>query len=278
MANQNGLQDGRERGAGGAPKGGRRLTIAVVGPFQSGKTTLLEALLARTGAIPRAGDVAGGSSVGDAAPEARAHRMSVESNIASAQYLNDHYTFIDCPGSIEFLHDMRAALPLCDAAVVVCEADQRKIPALQVILHELEELGVPRFLFLNKIDIATARVRETLALLQPASRTPLLLRQIPIWRNGRAEGYVDLASERAYVYREQAESARTELPGEVLPREKEARFTMLERLADYDDGLMEALLTDAEPPRAQVYRDLAQELAAGHVTPVFIGSAPMATA
>jgi elongation factor G len=270
MANQQSIQDGRERSG---PKGGRRLAVAIVGPFQSGKTTLLEALLARTGAISRAGQVAGGSSVGDASAEARAHQMSVEPNIASAQYLSDHFTFIDCPGSVEFLHDMRAALPLCDAAVVVCEADSRKIPALQVILHELEDMGIPRFLFLNKIDTATARVRETLALLQPASRTPLLLRQIPIWRNGAAEGYVDLASERAYIYRENAESRRTDIPGEEVNREKEARFSMLERLADYDDALMEALLTDAEPPRQQVYADLAQELAAGHVTPVLIGSA-----
>jgi elongation factor G len=273
MAKQHGNPDGRERSAGGAVKGGRRLAIAIVGPFQSGKTTLLEALLARTGAISRAGDVKGGSSVGDASAEARAQEMSVEPNIASAQYLSDHYTFIDCPGSVEFLHDMRATLPMCDAAIVVCEADQRKLPALQVILHELEDLKIPRFLFLNKIDVATARVRETLALLQPASRSPLLLRQIPIWRNGQAQGFVDLASERAYIYREQAESSRTDVPSEELTREKEARFTMLERLADYDDSLMEALLTDAEPPRDQVYKDLAQELGSGHLTPVFIGSA-----
>ncbi len=109
-----------------------------------------------------------------------------------------------------------------------------------MILHELEELGLPRFLFLNKIDQATARVRETLALLQPASRTPLLLRQIPIWRNGVATGYLDLATERAYVYRDNAESTRGEIPADELQREKEARFTMLERLADYDDALMAA--------------------------------------
>jgi elongation factor G len=271
MARTTDTATGMERGA--APKGGRRMTIAVVGPFQSGKTTLLEALLARTGAISRAGQVRAGSSVGDASAEARQHQMSVEPNIASAQYLGDHITFVDCPGSVEFLHDMRAVLPVCDAAIVVCEADARKIPALQVILHELEDLGIPRFLFLNKIDTATARVRETLSLLQPASRTPLLLRQIPIWRDGVAEGCVDLASERAYIYRDNAESHRADVPAGERQREKEARFTMLERLADYDDALMETLLMDAEPPRAQVYADLAQELAAGHVTPVFIGSA-----
>ena len=154
--------------------------IAIVGPFQSGKTTLLESLLARTGAVQRQGKVRDGTSVGDGSAEARAHAMSVEANVASTDYLGDRYTFIDCPGSVEFLHDMRNVLPVCDAAVVVCEADARKIPALQLILRELEDLRIPRFLFLNKIDAAHNRVRETLKMLQPASRAPLLLRQIPI--------------------------------------------------------------------------------------------------
>ncbi len=270
MANSQDTNSGRpDTGS----KGGRRMTVAIVGPFQSGKTTLLEAILARTGALQRPGSVEGGSSVGDSSAEARAQGMSVEPNIATVEYLTDQFTFIDCPGSVEFLHDMRAALPLCDAAIVVCEADARKIPALQVILHELEELGLPRFLFLNKIDQATARVRETLALLQPASRTPLLLRQIPIWRNGVATGYLDLATERAYVYRDNAESARGEIPADELQREKEARFTMLERLADYDDALMTALIEESEPPRDRVFADLAREVRDGHVVPVLIGAA-----
>ena len=158
--------------------------IAVVGPFQSGKTTLLESLLSRAGAVARQGRVSEGTSIGDASQEARAHKMSVEPNIASVEYLGDRYTFVDCPGSIEFLNDMRHVLAVCDAAIVVCEADERKVPMLQVIMRELEEMRVPRILFLNKIDLATARLHETLAMLQPASRTPLLLRQIPIWQGG----------------------------------------------------------------------------------------------
>ena len=100
--------------------------------------------------------------------------------------MGDSYTFLDCPGSVEFAHDMRAALPAVDAAVVVCEADEKKLPQLQIILRELEDLGIPRFLFLNKIDRANKRIRETLATLQPASRVPLVLRQIPIW-NGESD-------------------------------------------------------------------------------------------
>src|ERR1700726_3304409 len=163
------------------PKGPR--CIALVGPFQSGKTTLLEAILARTGAIQRQGTVDAGTSVGDASKEARDHKMSVEVTVATTSFMDDSYTFVDCPGSVEFVHDMRAVLPAIDAAVVVCEADDRKVAQLQLILRELGDLKIPRFLFLNKIDKADKQVRESLKILQAASRVPLLLRQIPIWKN-----------------------------------------------------------------------------------------------
>src|SRR5918998_1907394 len=247
--------------------------IAIVGPFQSGKTTLLEAILERTGAVPRAGRVATKDSVGDASQEARAHAMSIEPNVATVSFLGETTTFVDCPGSVEFLYDMRNVAPACDAAVVVCEADERKIPALEIVLRELEEADIPRFLFINKIDQASRRVRETLALLQRASRTPLLLRQIPIWKDGIAVGFIDLALERAFIYREHAPSEVVELPDGELPREKEARFSMLERLADHDDHLMEELLSDIEPPRDRVFEDLAKELRERQVVPVLIGSA-----
>jgi elongation factor G len=244
-----------------------------VGPFQSGKTTLLEAILARTNAVPRVGSVDAGTSVGDASPEARHHKMSVGLTAATTNFMGDSYTFIDCPGSVEFLHDMRAALPAVDAAVVICEADEKKLPQLQLILRELEDLGIPRFLFLNKIDRANKRVRETLATLQPASRVPLVLRQIPIWNGELIEGFVDLALERAFVYREHKASEVIALEGGNRDREKEARFSMLEKLADHDDALMEQLLDDIEPPRDAVFDDLANELRQGVICPVLLGSA-----
>ncbi len=256
---------------GTTPKGPR--CIALVGPFQSGKTTLLEAILARTGVVPRQGSVDGGTSVGDASKEARAHKMSVEATFASVNFMGESYTFVDCPGSIEFLHDMRTVLSAVDAAVVVCEADEKKVPQLQLILRELEEQNIPRFLFLNKIDKADKRVRETIKLLQPASRVSLLLRQIPIWKGDLIAGFVDLALERAFVYKEYAASEVVDLAGDDLGREKEARFTMLETLADHDDALMEQLLEDIQPPRDKVFDDLAKELRDRIVCPVLLGCA-----
>jgi elongation factor G len=247
--------------------------IALVGPFQSGKTTLLEAILARSGAIARQGTVEAGNTVGDASKEARHHRMSVEISVATTNFMGDDYTFIDCPGSIEFVHEMRAALPAVDAAVVVCELDEKKIAQLQLILRELEDQKIPRLLFLNKIDKADATIHDVLELLQGASRSKLLLRQIPTFSDDLITGFVDLALERAFVYKEHAPSEVVTLEGDALDREKTARFSMLETLADHDDQLMEQLLEDIQPPRDKIFDDLSKELRDNLVCPVLLGSA-----
>jgi elongation factor G len=250
--------------------------VALVGPFQSGKTTLLEAILARTGAIARQGTIEAGNTVADASKEARHHRMSVELTVATTNFMGDSYTFLDCPGSVEFVHDMRAVLPAIDAAVVVCEMDEKKLPQLQLILRELEDRKIPHILFVNKIDKADAAVRDVLNLLQPASRTKLILRQIPTFSGDIISGFVDLALERAFVYKEYAPSQVVPLEGDAADLEKTARFSMLETLADHDDELMEQLLEDIQPPRDKVFDDLTRELRDGLVCPVLMGTAARA--
>ena len=247
--------------------------IALVGPFASGKTTLLEAILERTGAITRQGTVSEKNTVGDASPEARAHQMSVEVNIAETEFMGDKLTILDCPGSIEFAFEAEGVLAGVDLAVVVAEADEKKLPALQVIMKTLEDRGVPRILFLNKVDKAETGVRQTLETLQPASDVPLVLRHIPIWQNEIVTGFIDLALERAFVYREHAASEVVDMADADRAREVEARYAMLETLADYDDELMEQLLEDIPPPRDKVFGDLVKEMRLGDIVPVLIGSA-----
>ncbi|GLS40143.1 elongation factor G [Mesorhizobium tianshanense] len=229
--------------------------------------------MARTGAIPRQNPVSSGNTVSDHSPEARAHAMSVEATFATTEFMGEQLTFVDCPGSIEFSFEAEPVLAACDIAVVVAEADEKKIPALQLIMRKLDDLGVPRILFLNKVDKAISGVRDTLKMLQPASSAPLLLRQIPLRKDGVVIGSIDLALERAYIYREYAESEIAQIPGDEKARELEARFSMLETLADHDDQLMEQLLEEIEPPKDAIFDDLAADLRDGAVTPVLIGTA-----
>ena len=247
--------------------------VALVGPYGAGKTTLLESILWVTGAAQRKGTVPAKNTVGDNSAEARARQMSVEVNTATTRYMDESFTFLDCPGSIEFLQEALNVLPGVDAAIVVCEPDAGKAGMLQPHLKRLADLGIPHGIFVNKIDKATGSIRELFSSLQEVSPKPLVLRQIPIWENGVVSGFIDLALERAYVYREHAASELIEMKDEARAREAEARFQMLEKLADYDEHLMEELLSDVAPGRDEVFADLESDLVKGLIVPVFIGSA-----
>lgn len=257
----------------GTAKASTTRCIAIVGPYQSGKTTLLESLLSISGTSSRKGTVDGGNTVGDGSPEARARHMSVELNVASLDYMDDRFTFLDCPGSVEFMQDTFNALAGADAAIVVIEPDTAKLRAAQPTLQHLERNNIPHFVFVNKIDKSERQIDDFLAELQQSSGKPLILRQLPIWENEIVTGFVDLALERAYVYREHAISEVIDLPSELEDDKALARYEMLEKLADFDDKLMEELLDDIEPPQDEVFDDLAKDLRDGTVVPVLLGSA-----
>lgn len=248
--------------------------VALVGPAGTGKTSLAEALLFASGAITRQGSVEAGTTVGDASPEARARRGSTEINLTHFDYLGDSYALIDTPGGAGFAADGLTALQSADLALVVIDPAPERAVLAEPVLRRLDALGVPHAIFINKIENARAgAVRDTVAALQPMSREPLALRQIPLREGEQVTGYVDLALERAYRYRPGKESERVEIPGEVLERERAERTHLLETLADFDDALMEALLLDEQPDQQLVMADLAADTAGNKVVPVLLGSA-----
>jgi elongation factor G len=262
-----------------SPAGSRPVrAIALVGPAGTGKTSLAEALLHASGTISRLGSVAAGSSVGDTSPEARARHGSTELNCLHFDWLGDSFALLDLPGSAGFAADGYAALPTVDMAVVVVDPVPERAALAGPILRRLDALGLPHAIFVNRIETARAgAVRDLIAALQPLSREPLALRQIPLHGAGpggeQVTGYVDLALERAYRYRPGRDSERIAIPAEAAGREHAERAHLLETLADFDDALLEALLSDAEPDPALVMADLAADTAANKVVPVLLGSA-----
>lgn len=251
----------------------RSRCVALVGPYLSGKTTLLESLLFATQAVARKGSVRDGTSVGDAAPEARSKHMTVEITAAETAHLGDRWTFLDSPGSIEFLQDAQSACMIADLVVVVCDPEPARALTVAPILRFLDAHAIPHLLFINKMDAATDRVREILAALQGVSQRPLVLRQVPIREGEAIVGYVDLVSERAYRYKAGQASDLVELPADVMPREQEARQAMIEALADHDDALLEQVLEDKVPAPQEIYGYVHNELRDDLIVPVLLGSA-----
>jgi elongation factor G len=246
--------------------------LALVGPTGAGKTTLMEALLAASGAVDRR-PALGEKLVGDASPEAKARGHSVEINLANFEFMGERYAVVDCPGSVEYSAEADPALAAVDLALIVAEPDPAKAALLQPALQELERLGVPRALFINKMDQARGPIDDLLAALAPISAKPLVARQLPILKGEKVEGFVDLALERAFIYRPGQPSERIDLTPELAAVEADARFHMLEQLADFDDELMEQLLTDVTPSQDLVFADLVRDMNEGLIVPVFFGSA-----
>ena len=246
---------------------------ALVGPYLSGKTTLLEGLLNVTGAIHRKGSVKEGNSVGDSSPEARARHMSTELSVASAEYLGDNWTFVDCPGSIELLQEAIDALAVVDIAIIVYEASIERATTLAPIFKALEERNIPHMVFLNKMDTATEPVLSVYQALREIETRPLLLRQLPIREGEHITGYVDLVRERAYKYTEGGASEIVDIPDSMADEYAQARTEMLEALSDFDDTLLEQLLEDQIPSYEEVYDYLTTGVREGNLAPVFIGAA-----
>src|SRR6478672_5194671 len=247
---------------------------ALIGPYLSGKTTLLEALLHASGSTSRRGSVRDGNSVGDHSPEARARQMSTELNVAGASFLGDRWTILDCPGSVELLYEAQGALLVSDVAVVVVEPEVERALTISALLRFLDRHKIPHMIFINKMDTASARVRDLLAALQSVSERPLVLRQVPL-RGAESEitGYVDLVSERAYRYRPGQASDLVPLPEDFWDREGETRTSLVEKLADFDDALLEQLLEDVQPSKEELYQHLTKDFQRNLIVPVFVGAA-----
>ncbi len=245
----------------------------ICGPYLSGKTTLLEALLAESGVLQRHGSAQSDFSLGDATPEARAHGMSTEMNVATTDYLDERWSFIDCPGSIELLQETRNAMSVADIAVVVVEPDPDKAITLASHLKLLDELSVPHIVFINKLDKRDVSVRTLMEAFQAATDKPLVLREIPIRDGDQVTGHVDLVSERAFKWEENKPSSLISLPEQLAERESEARTVMVESLADFDDDLLEKLLDDVVPTTDEIYENMTTDLSTNLVVPVFFGSA-----
>ena len=143
-------------------------TVAIVGPYGTGKSTLFEALLTAAGHPLKRGVERGGHNL----------------HVASCVFMNEPWTLIDCPGSLEFGYAAQAALAVADIALLVCEADEVRAPTTAPLLHALDASGTPYLVFINRVDGLNGTARDVLTALQAHTTRPLVLRQVLIRESG----------------------------------------------------------------------------------------------
>ncbi len=247
--------------------------VALVGPFLSGKTTLMESFLFAAGAIPRRGSVKDGSSVGDASAESRNRNMSTEISVAQMSYLGDSWAILDCPGSVELLQEPLNALAVADVAVVVVEPSVSRAASAAPIFKSLISRQIPHMVYINKVDTVTDPISEVLVAIQEASGQRHLMRNYPVTEDETISGYVDLASLRAYSYVEGQESKEVEFPAALKDEIDLAREEFLEMLSNFDDAILEMLLEDEVPQIEEIFAKAAGAMRDCQVVPYYFGSA-----
>ncbi|MEQ9259708.1 MAG: elongation factor G [Roseovarius sp.] len=229
--------------------------FTVLGPSQSGKTTLVEAL------------------IGLEEQRAQGLDMQGAARVSTFRFMEEDWAAIDIAGGSENLATAGPALAASDAAVLCVGAESEAAVLAAPYFRLIEEAGIPCFLFVNRVDAATDRISEVISALQVYCRHGIALRQVPIREGGQIVGAVDLISERAWQYQEGRPSALVEIPESVARREQEAREHLLEALADFDDGLMEQLIEDKQPLAAEVYATATNVLQHHELVPALLGSA-----
>ena len=227
--------------------------FTILGPSQSGKTTLAEAMAGLEGrpATARIGDI----------------------TLRTFRYLGEDWASLDIPGGADHLPAAAQALAASDAAVLCVPPDPDAAPLAAPYLRLAEESGVPVFLFVNRMDQAQARIRDTVAALQSYAAHAIVLRQVPIREDGHVTGAVDLISERAWHYEEGRPSSLVQIPDDLRDREREARTELLEHLADFDDALLEQLIEDKAPPTDRVYALIADLHRHNDIIAAYLGAA-----
>lgn len=228
--------------------------FTILGPSQSGKTTLAEKLSqldGKTSKTEHAGHMA----------------------LTRFSFMGDDWCAIDVAGGPEIAGMIAPTLMASDAAVLCVPSDPEAAVLAAPYLRLIEASGTPCLIFVNRMDAAKGRVRDIVGALQDYTSHTIVLRQIPIRDGGEVIGAVDVISERAWRYQEGKPSLLVEIPEEARDREQEARTELLEHLSDYDDALLEELIEDREPATGALFSVATRVMQESADVPALLGAA-----
>lgn len=246
--------------------------VALVGHGGSGKTTLTEALLHRSGAINRLGRVEDGSTVSDHDPEEQRRGLSLSLAVAPFEWKGHKVNLIDTPGYADFMGDVAAALRVVDLAVFVVSAVDGVEVQTEAIWREAARLGVPRMVFVNKLDRERADFEGTLAQLRDRLGAGVAPLELPIGREAGFRGIADLLTDTAHIY-EGGEPHTEPIPDDMEELEHQVHDNLVEGIVVAQDSLLERYLEGDIPGFEELEHALTLGIESATVFPVVCGSA-----
>ena len=248
--------------------------VALVGHGGSGKTSLAEALLFVTGAIPRMGRTEDGNTVSDFDPEEARRGISVSMAMAPFEHEDTKVNVLDTPGYADFVGDVAAALRAADLAVFVVSAVEGVEVQTEMAWRLAEQAKIPRGVFVNKLDRERASFSRTLDDLKAKFGAGVAPLELPIGEEGSFQGVVDLLTDTAVTYEgTTGKGAEGTIPDDMEGEEHSVHDALVEGIVVADDDLMERYLADESIEVKELEQALAKGIAEATVFPVLCGSA-----
>ena len=260
------------------PSTERIRNVALVGHSGTGKTTLVEALLHRAGAVVRQGSTDDGSTVCDTEPEEVKRKMSLSVAIAPFDWTaSDGETYkvnvIDTPGYADFAGELEAALAVADLALVVVSAVDGVEVGTEVAWQAAAAAGIPRLVFVNKEDKQRADFHVVLDQLRSTFGSGFVPLELPIGEEAELHGVADVLSDQGLEYDPDGHHHIAAIPDDVAAEEHELHDQVVEEIVSGDDDQLERYLSGEVPTPEELERTLAHEVRDCLEFPVLLGSA-----
>jgi len=250
--------------------------VGFFGHGGDGKTSLAEAMLFNAGMTTRLGKVDDESSILDYEPEEVNRHISISSAIAYYDWNKHRVSVVDTPGDANFIADAKACMQVVDGAIIVIGANSGVKVQTEGMWREANALGIPRIIFISKMDMERARFSETLHdIKENLDSLQALPLQLPIGQEKDFRGVIDLLRGKAYIY-EEDESGKfreEEPPAEMAGEVEQRRIEVLETLVEMDDELMEKYLEGETVDPQELLQCLKKGTAECKFAPVVCGSA-----
>jgi elongation factor G len=249
--------------------------IGIMAHIDAGKTTTTERILYFTGKIHKIGEVHEGAATMDWMEQEQERGITITSAATTAFWKGNRINIIDTPGHVDFTVEVERSLRVLDGAVTVLDGKNGVEPQTETVWRQGSKYGVPRIVFVNKLDAIGADFDMCVASLHERLGANAEAVQYPIGRESQLKGVIDIIERKAWIYSSDKDEAPTEapIPEEYKDKVEELRSKLLEALAAFDDDLMMMVLEGEEVPTEMINTTIRKAVLTGEFHPVFCGSA-----